>query len=84
MFVNNKVKKIKDMAYCKHCRQAVDRDEDYHDCPKKGLLNIDEDDSFLVSTLIGYATDSGIIGGLLGGDFLGGMLGDALDGDLFD
>jgi hypothetical protein len=50
-----------------------------HDCPKKGLLNVDDDDSFLVSALIGYATDSAIIGGVLGGDLLGGVVGDLFD-----
>lgn len=53
----------------------------YHDCSKKGLLRVDEDDSFLVSAVIGAVTDSTIIGGLLGGDLLGGIIGDALGGD---
>jgi hypothetical protein len=51
---------------------------------KKGLLNVHEDDSFLVSTLVGLATDSALLGGLLGGDIVGGVVGDLLDGDLFD
>ena len=72
------------MPYCKHCREYVSSSSSTHDCSKKGLLNVDEDDSFLVSSLIGYATDSGIIGGLLGGDMLGGIVGDMMDGDLFD
>jgi len=45
---------------------------------------VDEDNSFLVSTLIGMTTDSALLGGLLGGDITGGILGDILDGDLFD
>jgi hypothetical protein len=72
------------MPYCKHCEEYVSSSSSTHDCRRKGLLNVDEDDSFLVSTLIGMATDSGIVGGLLGGDLLGGILGDAMDGDLFD
>ena len=72
------------MAYCKHCREYVSSSETTHNCRKVGLLNVDEDDSFLVSTLIGMATDSAILGGLLGGDIVGGILGDSLDGDLFD
>jgi hypothetical protein len=69
--------------YCKHCNKKVYGST--HDCSKKGLLNVDEDDSFLVSTIIGAVTDSAIVGGLLGGDMLGGILGDVLfDGDLFD
>jgi hypothetical protein len=43
---------------------------------------VDEDDSFIVSTIIGVATDSALLGGLLGGSLLGGILGDSLDGDL--
>jgi hypothetical protein len=70
--------------YCKHCNSYVGSNEKTHYCSKKGLLKVDEDDSFLVSALIGYATDSAIVGGLLGGDFLGSVLGDVLDGDLFD
>jgi len=70
--------------YCKHCRTELPSATITHNCPKKGLLNIDDDDSFLVSALIGYATDSAILGGALGGDLLGGVVGDLLDGDLFD
>lgn len=72
------------MPYCKHCHEYVSSDETNHNCKKVGLLNVDEDDSFLVSTLIGYASDSAILGGVLGGDMLGGVIGDILDGDLFD
>lgn len=68
--------------YCKHCREQVYGDEHY--CSKRGLLNVDEDDSFLVSTLIGLATDSALMGGIMGGNLLGGIVGDLLDGDLFD
>ncbi len=66
--------------YCKHCSESISRNDITHNCTKKGLLNIDEDDSFLVSAIIGSVTDSA----LLGGDMLGGILGDVLDGDLFD
>ena len=69
------------MPYCKHCEDYVSSSASTHRCKKKGLLDVDEDDSFLVSTLIGYATDSGIVGGLLGGDLLGGIIGDALNDD---
>lgn len=71
--------------YCKHCRNYVRPiDGNEHDCPKVGLLRISEDNSFLVSSLIGFATDSALLGGLLGGDIIGGVVGDILDGDLFD
>lgn len=72
------------MPYCKHCEEFVSKYDKTHNCRKAGLLNVDEDDSFLVSAIIGYATDSAILGGLLGGSFLGGALGDGLDGDLLD
>lgn len=72
------------MPYCKHCNDYVSSSAKTHYCNKKGLLDIDEDSSFLVSMIIGSATDSGIIGGILGGDMLGGFIGDMLDGDLFD
>ncbi len=70
--------------YCKHCGDYIPRHSTVHDCSNRGLLNIDEDDSFLVSAIIGSATDSAIMGGLIGGDMLGGVVGDLLDGDLFD
>lgn len=72
------------MPYCKHCEEFVSRSSSTHNCRKKGLLDVDEDDSFLVSTIIGAATDSALLGGLLGGDLTGGVVGDLLDGDLFD
>lgn len=72
------------MAYCKYCGDKISQNQTTHNCRKKGLLRVDEDDSFIVSTIIGSVTDSGFIGGMLGGDLLGGFLGDALDGDLLD
>ena len=58
-------------------------------CRKCGEEKFDcecDDDSgdFLLSAVVGAATDSAIIGGLVGGDIIGGMLGDGLDGDLMD
>jgi hypothetical protein len=72
------------MPYCKHCNEFVSASATSHNCRKVGLLNVQEDNSFLVSAIIGAATDSAIMGGLLGGDMLGGMIGDLLDGDLMD
>jgi len=66
------------MPYCKHYREEVTGSS--HNCKKKGLLNVHEDDSFLVSTLVRLVIDSA----LLGGDIVGGVVGDLLDGDLFD
>lgn len=70
--------------YCKYCGEKLNASIRTHHCSKKGLLEVDEDDSFLVSAIIGAATDSALIGGLLGGDLLGGVLGDSLDGNLMD
>jgi len=72
------------MPYCKHCEEYVSNYATTHNCRKVGLLNVDEDDSFLVSAIIGRVTNSAIAGTLLGGDLLGGIFGDILDGDLFD
>lgn len=72
------------MAYCKHCEDYVSSSARTHNCRRKGLLDIDEDSSFLVSAIIGAATDSSLLGGILGGDMLGGIVGDLFDGDLFD
>lgn len=67
--------------YCKHCEVYLPSAIKTHRCKKVGLLNVDEDDSFLVSTLIGAATDSALLGGLLGGDFIGGIIGDLIKDD---
>lgn len=72
------------MSYCKHCEEKISSGSRHHHCKKKGLLNIDEDDSFLVSAIIGAATDSTLLGGILGGSFLGSMLGNILDDSIDD
>ncbi len=40
-----------------------------------------EDDSFIESMLIGYMTDSTLIGGVMGGNFMGAAIGDVLNTD---
>ena len=71
------------MGYqCKHCGEQFTAPK--HNCPKRGLLNVDEDNSFLVSAVIGAMTDSTLLGGVLGGSIVGGLLGDALDGEIMD
>ena len=45
---------------------------------------INDSGDFLVSMAIGAATDSALLGGLIGGDMLGGLAGDLMDGNLFD
>ena len=72
------------MPYCKHCNEYVSSIQETHYCQRAGILNVKEDNSFLVSAIIGAATDSALLGGLLGGNIVGGILGDSLDGDLFD
>lgn len=73
------------MPYCKYCSDYVSESATTHYCKKKGILEIEDDgSSFLVSAVVGAATDSALIGGLLGGDMIGGVIGDLLDGDLFD
>ena len=69
--------------YCKYCKKEVSQ-YSVHNCPQKGRLDPDDDNSFLISALIGFGTDSAIAGTLLGGDPIGGIVGDLLDGDLFD
>lgn len=72
------------MRQCKYCKEEVYGET--HHCNYTGeYYDIQEDgSSFLISAAIGWATDSAILGGLLGGDIVGGILGDALDGDLWD
>lgn len=70
--------------HCKYCKEQILLVDNLHDCKKIGLLDINKDDSFLVSAIIGAVTDSTLLGGLLGGDFIGGILGDITDGDLLD
>ena len=70
--------------YCKYCGDKISFNDDYHECRRKGILEITPEASFLVSAAIGAVTDSALLGGLLGGDIVGGVVGDILDGDLFD
>ncbi len=72
------------MPYCKYCKEHIDSTSVTHHCSQMGSLNAEDDDSFLVSAIIGAATDSALLGGLLGGDMAGGIIGDLLDGDFFD
>ena len=51
---------------------------------KKSYREVDEEGNFLLSVAIGAATDSALLGGIIGGDMAGGIIGDMLDGNLFD
>lgn len=72
------------MKTCKHCNKDFSSD---HYCHAAGrTIDYDDDDGdFLLSAVVGYATNSAILGGLIGGSFAGGIVGDILDGgSLFD
>lgn len=47
----------------------------------KSVSTSKSNDDPLLSGIIGYATNSGILGGLLGGSLLGGILVDAMNDD---
>lgn len=71
------------MKTCKHCNRQVTLP--HHCAAVNRTINEDDSGDFLLSAVIGYATDSAIIGGLVGGDMVGGIVGDILNGgDLFD
>lgn len=59
--------------YCKYCSEQVYGDT--HSCPKKGLLNVDEDDSFLVSAIIGGANRFCFIGRIVRWRYCRGSIG---------
>lgn len=71
------------MPTCKHCNKQVHLP---HTCPvaHRTIRSEDEGD-FLLSAAVGYATDSAILGALVGGDITGAIVGDVLNGgELFD
>ena len=68
---------------CKYCKKQVSGSAHY--CQSQGRhLTRESDGDFLMSAIIGAATDSALLGGLLGGDMIGGAIGDLLNGDLMD
>ena len=69
--------------YCKHCNEEIPEGTTTHECPKAGLLNVEQDSSFLTSMAIGMLTDNAALGAIMGGDITGGIVGDLLnDGNL--
>jgi hypothetical protein len=75
--------------YCTHCGNYVSEDDNFHNCPIKGHMKRVQNNSndlfpFILSAGIAMATDSALLGGLLGGDIVGGVVGDLFNGDLFD
>ena len=74
------------MHTCKHCNKQVG-DSHYCEVAKRTITyNEDSDNSgdFLLSAAIGYATDSALLGGLLGGDMVGGIVGEMFHGSSED
>jgi hypothetical protein len=69
---------------CKYCSERVTGKR--HACTVTDkVYNVeDSSDDFLISAVIGAATNSALLGGLLGGDMLGGLLGDFLNGKSID
>lgn len=82
MKIMGKVGKV-NMKTCKHCNKEICGS---HYCNVAGRnISEDSDGDFLLSAIVGYATNSAIIGGLIGGDVGGSILGDIMnDGNLFD
>jgi len=71
------------MKKCKHCGERIQGST--HTCfVTNRTYHIDDDSDFLLSMVIGVATDSAITGGIIGGDIIGGIVGDSIDGNLFD
>ncbi len=71
---------------CKHCKNPITRGV-AHSCPVTSQEYDTSGDGvldFVISAGVAAATDSAILGTLVGGDVLGGIVGDLLDGDLFD
>lgn len=69
---------------CKHCGETIRNS--YHHCSKTNRTYREDDTGdFALSAIVAYATDSAILGGLVGGDIGGAILGDLFNGgDLFD
>jgi hypothetical protein len=71
------------MNKCKHCNKEVKQGE-RHTCPTTGETYSSDSGDWLLSFALGAATDSSLLGGLIGGDFGAAVLGDMMDGNLFD
>ncbi len=61
---------------CPNC--GIETNDRNHSCRK------DDGSDFLLSAAIGYATDSALLGALVGGDLVGGIMGDLLSGGSLD
>jgi hypothetical protein len=61
---------------CKYCGTKV---TGRHSCPEYGrVIEFDDDDSFLLSAVVGFATDSTLTGALVGGDLMGAAIGEMI------
>jgi len=63
---------------CKACGEVWDRD---HYCRVAQRTVTYDDSNFMLSMLVGYATDNAVIGGVVGGSFIGGLMGEGLRDD---
>lgn len=76
------------MKTCPKCRKSLYDSERF--CSKCGTHvgerhSRDDDEDTLLSGVVGYASNSAILGTLVGGSITGAIIGDFLnDGDLFD
>lgn len=74
-----KAKKDKSGFYQVEEPQATSYYDNYYKKRETNTIERKDDDDFLTSLVIGYATDSSLTGALLGGNALGAMLGDSLN-----
>lgn len=65
------------MKTCKHCKKPV-TGAHYCDAARMTISYVDEN-NFVLSAAIGYATDNALIGALAGGSIVGGITGDLLN-----
>lgn len=70
---------MKQAKRCKHCNKVF---LETHTCPVAGrAVPHDNDDDFILSAFIGYATDNAALGAVIGGNLAGGIIGASLNGD---
>lgn len=53
------------MPYCKHCKEYISTNSKTHNCKKKGFLDANNDDSFLLEIIDEATSDSGFLGDIL-------------------
>ncbi len=68
------------MKTCKHCGLQVNGSHQCEVAKRIITTETNDDSDFLLSAAVGFATDSAILGTLVGGDIVGGIVGDLLNG----